>query len=98
MPETQTFWSVECPEGEPDFFVCMSCLNEVYRCKVPIACPSCGAISTFEAFTLDSIQDWGTEELIAKARQDSSEAPVRPPLPTEPKESEPPSLAESSSV
>ena len=70
---TPAFWHVECEEGEPAFFVCMQCLNEVYHSKVPTACPTCGAISTFEAFTLDSINDWGTEELIRKADQASAE-------------------------
>ena len=72
MTETQTFWPVECAEGDPDFFVCMSCLNDVYRRKVPRECSSCGATSAFESFTFDSIQDWGTEELIAKAQSASS--------------------------
>ena len=72
MTETQTFWPVECAEGDPDFFVCMNCLNDVYRRKVPRECSSCGATSAFESFTFDSIQDWGTEELIAKAQSASS--------------------------
>ena len=77
MTETQTFWPVECAEGDPDFFVCMNCLNDVYRRKVPRECSSCGATSTFESFTFDSIQDWGTEELIAKAQSASSgESPL----------------------
>ena len=72
MAEAQTFWAIECTEGDPDFFVCMSCLNDVYRRKVPRECSSCGATSAFESFTFDSIQDWGTEELIAKAQSASS--------------------------
>lgn len=75
MAETQEFWSVECPEGEPNLFVCIACLSEAYFKKVPIACPTCRAISTFEAFTLDSIKDWGTEDLIFKAKQASCEMP-----------------------
>ncbi|MGH7166486.1 MAG: hypothetical protein ACREIS_13290 [Nitrospiraceae bacterium] len=68
MASEQTFWPVDCGEGEPDLMVCMSCLNEVFRRKVPIPdCPSCHGVSTYEGFTLDSIRDWGTEELIAKA-------------------------------
>lgn len=68
MSPSQTFWPVECEEGEPDLLVCLSCLNEVYRRKVPMPdCPTCHGVSTYEAFTLDSIRDWGTEELIAKA-------------------------------
>ncbi|MCH7616172.1 MAG: hypothetical protein IH978_10635 [Nitrospinae bacterium] len=80
MSEMQTFWAVECAEGDPDFFVCMDCLNEVYRRKIPTECHGCGAISSFEPFALDSINDWGTEELIAKAQHASSEDPP----PTEP--------------
>jgi hypothetical protein len=54
----------------------MSCLNEVYCQKIPKpSCPSCGAVSAFEAFTLESIQDWGTEELIQKAQQAHQDAP-----------------------
>jgi hypothetical protein len=46
----------------------MSCLNEVFRRKVPMPdCPTCHGVSTYEAFTLESVRDWGTEELIAKA-------------------------------
>ena len=72
MTESQAFWPVDCEQGEPDLFVCMACLNEVFRSKVPIeGCPSCGAVSTYEAFTLESIQEWGTEELINKAQSSS---------------------------
>lgn len=68
MEHGQSFWRVECEEGEPDLLVCMSCLNEVFRRKVPMPdCPTCHGVSTYEAFTLESIRDWGTEELIAKA-------------------------------
>lgn len=74
MNEIQDFWSVECAEGEPDLFVCMGCLSEVYRAKVPIpACPSCGAVSAFEAFTLDAIVDWGSEDLVQKAKEAAKE-------------------------
>jgi len=74
--EVQEFWPVECPEGEPNLLVCMSCLNEVYCQKIPKpSCPSCGAVSAFEAFTLESIQDWGTEELIQKAQQEHQDSP-----------------------
>jgi hypothetical protein len=46
----------------------MSCLNEVFFRKVPMPdCPTCHGVSTYEAFTLDAVRDWGTEELIAKA-------------------------------
>jgi hypothetical protein len=48
----------------------MSCLNEVFRRKVPKPnCPSCHGVSTYEAFTLEAIREWGTEELIAKAAE-----------------------------
>ena len=30
-------------------------------------CPTCHGVSTYEAFTLEAIRDWGTEDLIAKA-------------------------------
>ena len=73
MTETRTFWPVECAEGDPDFFVCMNCLSDVYRRKIPRECFSCGATSAFESFTFDSIQDWGTEELITKAQSASSD-------------------------
>ncbi|MGH7232607.1 MAG: hypothetical protein ACREJU_14795 [Nitrospiraceae bacterium] len=70
MEQEQTFWSVDCEAGEPEFLVCMSCLNEVFLRKVPMPdCPTCHGVSTYEAFSLESIRDWGTEELIAKAEQ-----------------------------
>jgi hypothetical protein len=66
----QPFWPVECEDGEPDMLVCMSCLNEAFRRKVPMPdCPTCHGVSTYETFTLASIRDWGTPELIAKAEQ-----------------------------
>ena len=92
MSETPTFWAVECAEGDPEFFVCMDCLNEVYRRKIPRECPNCHAISSFEAFTLAAIRDWGTEELIAKAQGASSEDSTVTPEIVEP------TLAEPSSV
>jgi hypothetical protein len=68
MSQEQAFWPVECQAGGPDLLVCMSCLNEVFRRKVPMPkCPTCQGVSTYEAFTLESIRDWGTEDLIAKA-------------------------------
>jgi hypothetical protein len=46
----------------------MSCLSEAFCRKVPMpACPTCHGVSTYEAFTLAAVQDWGTDELIAKA-------------------------------
>jgi hypothetical protein len=75
MSQEQTFWSVECEKGDPEFLVCMSCLNEVFWRKVPMPdCPTCHGVSTYEAFGLDSIRDWGTEELIAKALNAEAEA------------------------
>jgi hypothetical protein len=84
MSRELTFWRVECGEGEPDLLVCMSCLTEVFRCKVPMPdCPTCHGVSTYEAFTLESIRDWGTEDLIAKA--EAAQAEARPePSPEEP--------------
>lgn len=78
MAAEQAFWPVECEEGEPDLLVCMSCLNEVFRRKVPMPdCPTCHGVSTYEAFTLESIRDWGTPELIQKA--ETAESAVEPP-------------------
>lgn len=74
MASTQSFWPVS--HRDDDFWVCMSCLSEVFYRKVPMPdCPSCHGVSTYEGFTLEAIQDWGTEELIAKAlaaRQDAT--------------------------
>ncbi len=68
MSDTQTFWSVSHHDGDPDLWVCMSCLSEVFHRKVPMPdCPACHGVSTYESFTLDAIRDWGTEELVAKA-------------------------------
>lgn len=77
MSQEQTYWPVECGDSDPQFLVCMSCLNEVFRCKVPMPdCPTCHGVSTYEAFTIESIRDWGTDELIAKAESASkSEEP-----------------------
>ena len=83
MSQEQTFWPVECADEDPQFLVCMSCLNEVFRRKVPMPdCPTCHGVSTYEAFTLESVRDWGTEELIAKAEPASKfeEPPVEPSL------------------
>ena len=68
MASKQAFWSVPAKDGEPDVWVCMSCLSEAFCRKVPMpACPTCHGVSSYEAFTLAAVQDWGTEELIAKA-------------------------------
>ncbi len=88
MGSKQAFWSVPAKDGEPDLWVCMSCLNEAFCRKVPMPdCPTCHGVSTYEAFTLAAVQDWGTDELIAKATaaQDAGEAnrtaaPVPPPV------------------
>ena len=68
MSVTQLFWSVPERDGEPHYWVCMSCLSEVFYRKVPMPdCPTCHGVSTYEAFTLEAIRDWGTEDLIANA-------------------------------
>jgi hypothetical protein len=83
MPERQTFWPVECEAGEPDLLVCMSCLDEVFKRKVPIPdCPACHGVSTYEAFTLEAIRDWGTDQLIEKAVRANAE--VEQPVPSTP--------------
>lgn len=83
MSERQTFWPVECEAGEPDLLVCMSCLNEVFKRKVPIPdCPACHGVSTYEAFTLEAIRDWGTDPLIEQAVRANAE--VEQPVPSTP--------------
>jgi len=70
MTESQSFWPVECAQGEPDLFVCLTCFDEVFKAKMPVdGCPSCGAIAAFEPFSIDAIREWGTEDLIRKAEQ-----------------------------
>jgi hypothetical protein len=82
MSQEQRFWSVEAQPGEGDLWVCMSCLTEVYRKKVPMPdCPTCHGVSTFEPFSLEAVRDWGTDDLIAKAVAASSE-PDLPPVET----------------
>jgi hypothetical protein len=69
MSAKQAFWDVSMKQGEPDLWVCMSCLNEVFFRKVPMPdCPTCHGVSTYEAFTFEAVRDWGTEELITKAQ------------------------------
>ncbi|MGC3975009.1 MAG: hypothetical protein QM771_11575 [Nitrospira sp.] len=88
MGSKQAFWTVPAKVGEPDLWVCMSCLSEAFCRKVPMpACPTCQGVSTYEAFTLAAVQDWGTEELIAKAVAAQQEeaalgaaAPAAPPV------------------
>ncbi len=68
MSESLPFWDMDCAQGEPDLYVCMGCMEEVFRAKVPkYGCPGCGAVSTFEPFTLEAIREWGTESLIGKS-------------------------------
>jgi hypothetical protein len=77
MASTQLFWPVS--HRDDDFWVCMSCLNEVFYRKVPMPdCPSCHGVSTYEGFTLEAVRDWGTEDLIAKAVAAQREAAVAP--------------------
>ncbi|MCA9470661.1 MAG: hypothetical protein MRJ96_03785 [Nitrospirales bacterium] len=82
MSDSSTFWSMECSPGEPDLFVCMDCLGEVFRAKLPVeGCPGCGAVSMFEAFTLESLQDWATPELLAKAQSLGAQPQSQPSTP-----------------
>jgi hypothetical protein len=66
----------------------MSCLSEAFCRKVPMpACPTCHGVSTYEAFTLAAVQDWGTEELIAKAvaaQRDAEAISAAAPISTSP--------------
>jgi hypothetical protein len=79
MSDTQSFWPVPHRDGEPAFWVCMSCLSEVFHGKVPMPdCPSCHGVSTYEAFTIEAISDWGTDELIAKANAAQQAANIEP--------------------
>jgi hypothetical protein len=41
-------------------------------------CPSCHGVSTYEAFAIEAISDWGTEDLIAKANAALQAANVEP--------------------
>ncbi|WP_455389194.1 hypothetical protein [Petrachloros mirabilis] len=79
MSDIQSFWPVPHRKDEPAFWVCMSCLAEVFYRKVPMPdCPSCHGVSTYEAFTIEAISDWGTEDLIAKANAAQQAANVEP--------------------
>ena len=89
MNSKQAFWEVSAQQGDADLWVCMSCLNEVFRRKVPMpACPTCQGVSTYEPFTLDAIRDWGTDDLIARAlaAQEVSEPPHQAPSTVSPAE------------
>jgi len=62
----------------------MSCLSEVFYRKVPMPdCPSCHGVSTYEAFSLEAIRDWGTEDLISKAVAGEQAAEAAPAATTE---------------
>jgi hypothetical protein len=61
----------------------MSCLGEVFYRKVPMPdCPTCHGVSTYEAFSLEAIRDWGTDELIARAASAEEQAAIRSPEPS----------------
>ncbi len=80
--DSEAFWTVDCQPGDPDLFVCMSCMDEVFRAQVPIeGCPGCGAIGAFEPFTAESIRDWGSEGLIQKTNSLSPPSVVPNPEP-----------------
>jgi hypothetical protein len=79
MSDTQSFWSIPQRDGEPPFWVCMSCLSEAFYRKVPMPdCPNCHGVSTYEAFAIEAIADWGTEDLVAKAKASEQAANVEP--------------------
>ena len=79
MASTQLFWPVS--HRDDDFWVCMSCLGEVFYRKVPMPdCPSCHGVSTYEGFTLEAVRDWGTDDLIAKAVAAQQETAAAPPV------------------
>ena len=79
MSDTQSFWSVPQRDGEPPFWVCMSRLSEAFYRKVPMPdCPNCHGVSTYEAFAIEAIADWGTEDLVAKAKASEQAANVEP--------------------
>lgn len=85
MSASQSFWSVPQRDEEPSFWVCMSCLGEVFYRKVPMPdCPACHAVSTYEAFSLEAIRDWGTDELIARAASAEQRAATPSPEPSSP--------------
>ena len=83
MSSKQAFWDVSAKQGEPDLWVCMSCLTEVFYRKVPMPdCPTCHGVSTYEPFTLDAIRDWGTDDLIARAQAEQHAAESVHPTPS----------------
>ena len=47
MSDIQSFWPVAQRDGEPPFWVCMSCLSEVFYRKVTMPdCPGFHGVST----------------------------------------------------
>lgn len=75
MALEQDFWKRASEERGQDFWVCMSCLNEVFWRKIPKPdCPTCHGYSTYESFTFQKIQEWGTEELIESASKVRAQA------------------------
>jgi hypothetical protein len=68
-PETtsmkpQSFWAVELGT----LYVCINCLERVYWRQIPTpACPGCHAVSSYESFQLEQVQDWGSTSLIKEA-------------------------------
>jgi hypothetical protein len=57
----------------------MSCLSEAFYRKVPMPdCPNCHGVSTYEAFAIEAIADWGTDDLVAKAKASAQAANVEP--------------------
>jgi hypothetical protein len=79
MSDIQSFWPVAQRDGEPPFWVCMSCLSEVFYRKVPMPdCPGCHGVSTYEAFAIEAIADWGTEDLVTRARAAEQAANMQP--------------------
>jgi hypothetical protein len=60
----QQFWAVEAGT----LYVCMNCLDQVYWKHIPRPnCPRCHAVSSYEAFQLEQVQDWGFTSLVKEA-------------------------------
>ncbi len=75
MVHEQAFWERKGRAGDPRLWVCINCMSEVFWQKIPNPdCPTCHHRATYEDFTLDEIMDWGTDDLISKARQAKAEA------------------------
>ena len=74
MAHEQDFWKKEFEEGGQNFWVCMTCLNEVFWRKIPQPdCPTCHGYNTYDNFTCEGIKSWGTPDLVEKAYQVKSE-------------------------